>query len=77
MTGGHGRTIRALLATYDFLDEGNGPINVNAMPGEASKLLLDLNAGLDLGYRLVTPIPLSIKLQEMSTFNLSNLIMRE
>jgi len=40
-------TIRALLATYDFLDLGNGVDNVNADPAARNDWLLDLNAGFD------------------------------
>jgi len=40
-------TVRSLLATYDFLDLGNGLDNVNADPDSRNDLLLDLNAGYD------------------------------
>lgn len=42
-------TIRALLATYDFIDFGSGITNVNSITGVRNSLLLDLNAGLDFG----------------------------
>jgi probable HAF family extracellular repeat protein len=41
-------TIRGLLATYDFVDFGNGLTNVNDDPGQRNNFLLDLNDGLDL-----------------------------
>ena len=41
-------TIRALLATYDFIDFGAGFTNVNGNPDLRNTLVLDLNAGLDL-----------------------------
>uniref|UniRef100_A0A7V2ZIU6 T9SS type A sorting domain-containing protein n=1 Tax=Ignavibacterium album TaxID=591197 RepID=A0A7V2ZIU6_9BACT len=41
-------TIRGLLATYDFLDIGSGPTNVNNNPSERNNLILDLNNGYDL-----------------------------
>ena len=41
-------TARALLATYDFLDDGSGiSTNVNADPAFRNALLLDLNGGAD------------------------------
>lgn len=40
-------SLRGLLATYPFLDFGNGlPATVNGLPTERNNLLLDLNAGL-------------------------------
>jgi probable HAF family extracellular repeat protein len=41
-------TARSLLATYDFIDFGNGFTNVNSNPAFRNNLVLDLNAGLDL-----------------------------
>ena len=41
-------TIRGLLATYDFIDFGNGHTNVNNNPDESNTFVLDLNDGLDL-----------------------------
>jgi hypothetical protein len=41
-------TARSLLATYDFIDFGNGFTNVNSNPFVRNDLVLDLNAGLDL-----------------------------
>ena len=41
-------TIRALLATYDFIDFGGGFTDVNNNPNERNDWVLDLNAGLDL-----------------------------
>ncbi len=41
-------TTRSLLATYDFIDFGNGFTNVNGNPFVRNDLVLDLNAGLDL-----------------------------
>ena len=41
-------TIASLLATYDFLDTGGGPQNVNSNVDLRNSLILDLNAGLDL-----------------------------
>lgn len=40
-------TARALLATYDFIDFGNGFTNVNSNPALRNDLVLDLNAGFD------------------------------
>jgi uncharacterized delta-60 repeat protein len=40
-------SMRGLLATYPFLDYGDGdPVTVNGLPTERNNLLLDLNAGL-------------------------------
>lgn len=41
-------TIRSLLATYDFIDNGSGLQNLNSDPAWRNELILDLNAGLDL-----------------------------
>jgi Tol biopolymer transport system component len=41
-------TINALLATYDFIDFGNGFTNVNSDPQWRNNVVLDLNNGLDL-----------------------------
>lgn len=41
-------TIRGLLATFDFIDFGNGLTNVNNDPLERNSLILDLNNGYDL-----------------------------
>jgi hypothetical protein len=40
-------TLRYLLPTYDFLDEGNGVENLNSDPNRANWLLLALNGGKD------------------------------
>ena len=49
-------TIRALLATYPFLDLGAGPVDVNDDPAVRNDLLLDLNDGFDLT-GTIDPIP--------------------
>ena len=41
-------TIRSLLATYDFIDFGQGFTTVNQDPQWRNELILDLNDGLDL-----------------------------
>ncbi len=41
-------TIRYLLATYDFIDFGNGLTNVNNDVGQRNTMLLDLNNGFDI-----------------------------
>jgi len=41
-------TIRGLLATFDFIDFGNGVTNVNSDSLERNSLILDLNNGYDL-----------------------------
>lgn len=41
-------TIRYLLATYDFIDFGNGLTNLNNDPDQRNTFLLDLNDGYDL-----------------------------
>jgi probable HAF family extracellular repeat protein len=41
-------TISGLLATFDFIDFGNGLTNVNSNPLERNSLILDLNNGYDL-----------------------------
>ncbi|MEZ6098533.1 MAG: S8 family serine peptidase [Pirellulaceae bacterium] len=47
-------TIRSLLATYEFYDDGLGAgyQTVNADPNQRNSVLLDLNDGLDLFYAL-------------------------
>lgn len=49
-------TIRSLLATYPFVDSGNGLEGVNGDPAVRNSLLLDLNVGFDL-LQPVDPIP--------------------
>ena len=41
-------TLRGLLATYDFIDFGNGYTNVNSDTAQRNSFLLDLNNGYDL-----------------------------
>ncbi len=41
-------TIRSLLATYDFIDFGEGFVNLNNDPAQRNNSVLDLNNGLDL-----------------------------
>jgi hypothetical protein len=47
-------TMRALLATYDFIDFGNGYTNLNGDPVFSNDWVLDLNNGLDF---MSTPDP--------------------
>ena len=41
-------TLRALLATYDFINFGSGYVTLNNDPAQRNDTILDLNAGLDL-----------------------------
>jgi hypothetical protein len=41
-------TLRGLLATYDFINFGNGYTNVNTDPNERNNFVLDLNNGYDM-----------------------------
>jgi probable HAF family extracellular repeat protein len=41
-------TLRALLATYEFIDFGEGFVHVNDDPSQRNALVLDLNNGQDL-----------------------------